>query len=138
MAWQVSRRMIVIGIDPGKSGGIAWLRDGVAKAEKMPATERDIWDLIHWIYCDSVGTEWGPGVRAYIERVHSMPKQGVKSSFTFGQNYGFLRACLIAANIPLRISPNLLCSWETTMGPLPRGGPTSGRSTPVPMGSRLR
>ncbi|MCK4816256.1 hypothetical protein KA005_10850, partial [bacterium] len=42
----------------------------------------------------------GYQVSAIIERVHSMPDQGVSSSFKFGMNYGFLRACLISQRIP--------------------------------------
>ena len=39
--------MTIIGIDPGKSGGIAWLPEGlIGRAIKMPETPRDIWDLI--------------------------------------------------------------------------------------------
>ena len=38
--------------------------------------------------------------KAYIEKVHSMPAQGVVSSFKFGRSYGFLRGLLIALKIP--------------------------------------
>ncbi len=83
-----------IGIDPGKSGGIvAIFNDGV-EAFKMPDTERDLWDLFSTIegYCSETF--------AYIERVHSMPNDGGRAAFTFGQNYGMLRAFLIASEIP--------------------------------------
>ena len=92
-----------IGIDPGKSGGVAIItRNCQATAHKMPATERDISDLI-----DSCRQG---NVIAYIEKVHSMPRQGVKSTFTFGQNYGFLRGCLISYNIRfVDVRPN---QWQ--------------------------
>jgi len=83
-----------IGVDPGASGGIARLANGVEPyAWKMPETERDISELFRpfseykRIFC-------------VIESVHSMPKQGVTSSFSFGRNYGFLRGMLIAYQIP--------------------------------------
>jgi len=38
--------MIVIGIDPGKSGGIAWRNELYMRSEKMPATERDVVNIL--------------------------------------------------------------------------------------------
>lgn len=83
----------ILGIDPGKSGGIAWL-DG---AQKMPATERDLWNLFHY---GGFGQHF-----AYIEKVHAMPGDGERHTggsraFNFGMNYGMLRMALIAASIP--------------------------------------
>ena len=43
--------MNIIGIDPGASGGIAVVQDGfITEAYKMPATERDVHDLLE-PYC---------------------------------------------------------------------------------------
>ena len=81
---------IAIGVDPGVSGGIAWIDDDGPHAEKMPSTELDTWSVIQ-----SVG---GHESFALIERVHSMPKQGVASTFKFGTNYGILRGQLAAAS----------------------------------------
>ena len=96
--------MIYIGIDPGQAGGLA-LIDGVVNcvtAIKMPNTESDIW---HWF--SKVGNSQ---CFAIIERVHSMPGQGVASTFKFGQGYGGLRMALIAAGIPFEeVSPR---SWQ--------------------------
>ena len=79
-----------LGIDPGQSGGIVKVTsNGFVFATKMPETERDIWEAIR----DTDGI-------ALIEKVHSMPDQGVASSFKFGKGYGFLRGCLIAGGIP--------------------------------------
>ena len=82
--------MDYLGIDPGKTGGIAFIGSGEPVAIAMPPTERDIYDAIA-----SRDVEF-----AVIEKVHSMPGQGVASSFTFGANYGFLRGCLVALEIP--------------------------------------
>ena len=87
--------MIVIGIDPGVSGGIAFYSGFVSEmttCEKMPPTESELSDTF---------VDWPSATTfAYIERVHSSPQMGVKSAFTFGQNYGFLRGCLVAHGIP--------------------------------------
>jgi Holliday junction resolvasome RuvABC endonuclease subunit len=104
---------IIIGIDPGSSGGIAWITDGKPCVEKMPDTLQDLWELIDQFqerhtYC-----------KAYLEQVHSMPGQGVASSFKFGQGYGSLEMALTAAGIPFeRVSPQ---KWQKALGCLTKG-----------------
>lgn len=102
----------ILGIDPGASGGIALVSaKHPTLAAKMPATERDIWDTIKSLA--------GAADFAYIEAVHSAPGQGVASSFKFGRNYGFLRACLMAAGIPWEgVSPHV---WQRPMGCIVKG-----------------
>lgn len=102
---------ILLGIDPGASGGIARIGlGGIATATKMPETERDMWELF--------AAHARPDF-AVIERVHSMPKQGVSSSFKFGRNYGFLRGCLIASGIAFEeVAPQV---WQKVLGCLSRG-----------------
>ena len=85
-----------IGIDPGMSGGIAFVPEhGAAWAEKMPETLRDLWDLLN-----PYGSSDDYQVFAIFEKVHSMPGQGVSSSFKFGQGFGHLEMALTAAKIP--------------------------------------
>lgn len=103
-----------IGIDPGQSGGIARVKlDGsVILACKMPETERDVWDLFKLAQAPGPSFDVTPCF-AMIERVHSMPKQGVSSSFKFGKGYGFLRGCLTASGIPWEdVTPQ---AWQKTM-----------------------
>src|ERR1035441_2923475 len=79
-----------IGIDPGLGGGLAVCYSGQKigmSAQIMPPTERDIWDWFHNF------AFYGLPV-AVIEKVHSMPGNGVVSMFKFGQNYGTLRMAL--------------------------------------------
>lgn len=89
---------LICGLDPGASGGIALLGDGFTEAHPTPDTEADTAELIR---------EYAPHItKAYIEAVHSMPKQGVASSFKFGRSYGFLRGLLIGMKIPFEeVSP---------------------------------
>lgn len=108
-----SSSRLYVGIDPGASGGIAFVSflNGRVKAqslEAMPKTERDVADL------------FSPGiVLACIESVHAMPQQGVSSSFTFGRNYGFLRGCLIALHLPFQeVTPRM---WQKALGVTPKG-----------------
>lgn len=89
---------IFLGVDPGKSGGIALVNStGHCISSKMQATERDIWRFFEAV---SDLMDNGNRVMALIEQVHSMPKQGVVSTFKFGMSYGGLRMALIASDIP--------------------------------------
>lgn len=106
-----------IGIDPGKSGGIAWIHDGKPCAEKMPETLLDLWELIehagkvHWLN--------RPQVVAVLEQVSAMPGQGVTSCFTFGNGFGHLEMALTAASIPfVRVRPQ---KWQKAMGCMTKG-----------------
>lgn len=101
--------MLYIGVDPGQSGAIAVVDQvGDVQFIKSSETERDLYDFV----CQY--TPWTKSCFAYIERVHSMPKQGVASSFKFGQSYGFLRGLLISSGIGFEeVSP---VKWQTAMG----------------------
>ena len=101
--------MIVMGIDPGKSGGIAVIADGQAEAWKMPDTERDILDLIA-----STGAEL-----AVMEKVGATPQMGVVSAFQFGYSSGVLRAAVLAARVRLElVAPS---TWQRAFGLVVRG-----------------
>ena len=93
--------MAVIGIDPGGSGGIAIIYPDHVEAYKMPATERDVFDLLKVVPTRSPDN----GRDAYIERVSAMPGQGVTSMFKFGVSYGGLRMACIAAGLRLTDVP---------------------------------
>lgn len=97
---------IYIGIDPGKSGGIAFIPErGEPWVDKMPETDRDLFDLLE------TQDEWEPF--ALIENVSSSPQQGVVSAFTFGKGYGALLMALTARGIPYeRVAPGV---WQKAM-----------------------
>ena len=102
----------IIGIDPGVNGGIAWLTNGKAYAEKMPDTLQDLWELLRDIASDGK-------YKAYLEQVSSSPQMGVKSAFTFGNGFGHLEMALTAAGIPFhRGRPQV---WQKAMGCMTKG-----------------
>ena len=110
---------LTIGIDPGASGGIAFIPDNnsaKAWAVKMPETLADLWDLL----VEQVSED--PDHRtlhACLEKVHSMPGQGVASSFKFGQGFGHLEMALTAARIPFTyVNPQ---KWQKELGCLTGG-----------------
>ena len=103
---------LYLGLDPGQSGGIG-IVGGVGQAYKWPETEHETARLVESIV-DGCHT-----AAAVIEAVHSMPKQGVASSFKFGQHYGFLRGLLVALKIPfIDVSPQ---RWQKAIGCLTHG-----------------
>ena len=63
------------------------MTDGDVNAIKMPATVRDIAGVLR-IVAD------GSDCFAVIEQVHSMPKQGVSSTFKFGKMAGWVEAAI--------------------------------------------
>lgn len=103
--------MIVIGLDPGKSGGIAWQKLGEsrsAQAVKFPETETDTFALLDTIMAEDA--DWF----AYLEKVGATPQMGVTSAFTFGRGYGFLRGLLVGLSIPFEeVGP---AKWQAEFG----------------------
>lgn len=84
---------LLMGIDPGKSGGIALLtlQGEFVEAFPMPETERDTAEIF---------TEFGPRISVCaIERLQPMFKTSKVAMFKLGQSYGFLRGLLIVLQI---------------------------------------
>ncbi len=106
-----------LGIDPGKSGGIAVVHNESMTAHKMPDTPHDLAELLDAI-CDRY-TTGGDTPLAIVEQVHSMPKQGVSSTFKFGTNFGMIQGVLAAMKIPYEfVTPTV---WQRAMGCLTKG-----------------
>ena len=109
---------LVIGIDPGLTGAIAILSEGTALValEDLPVCRTP--GKLAWI--DGVQLQFllndklnGQSATAVVELVHSMPKQGVASSFAFGVSFGSVLSILQARQIPLHlISPT---QWKRAL-----------------------
>lgn len=98
---------LVIGIDPGLTGAIAWLADGVltdvcdmptvgrGKAGRQTVNAPDLARLIreHLFI--------GAAVVAVVEEVAARPGQGVTSMFRFGHSCGAIAGVLGALRIPV-------------------------------------
>jgi hypothetical protein len=102
---------IFVGIDVGANGGFAFIdQHGVVlKAERMPATDQDILDILFWADREM------PLVprRAVLEKVHATPQMGVTSAFSFGGCYRACRMALTAARVPFtEVSP---MKWQRLM-----------------------
>lgn len=100
--------MIVIGIDPGLSGALGVLSDGVFVAvEDMPVVTKGSGSVKSEV--DPAGLIWllrryAPAeepVAVVLERVNAMPGQGVSSTFSLGDSFGCARSAVAAAGFEL-------------------------------------
>ena len=91
---------LFIGIDPGQSGALAMIdKDNtIHTLSDWPGDEIGAAAIVRKIRVDSKIQYYD--IVGAIERVHSMPKQGVASTFKFGTNYGIWRGILAAFEIP--------------------------------------
>jgi hypothetical protein len=99
-----------LAIDPGASGGFAWLNGGETQCQKMPATEGDVLDLLRQIRAtgverlvieDQVGV-MGPGM-----------KVAASAMFTFGRGFGFLLGAAMA--LGYRVEAVRPMKWQKSL-----------------------
>ncbi len=129
--------MIILGIDPGMSGGIAKLKQDGARwypsAIAMPATEDAIADRL-WTMQEEAQKE-EIEILCFLEHIQPMPiikrskgptgetreevNPGLNQIGNFMKHYGFLRGCLISIGIPVEdIRPQ---AWQKLLGCMTRG-----------------
>lgn len=84
-----------IGIDPGKSGAIAVVSSTLGNYA-IPFDEEEYIDTIRNVQREGM-------VFAVVEHVGAMPKQGVSSTFAFGQNFGWILGMLSAFEVPYEL-----------------------------------
>ena len=105
---------IFIGIDPGVSGGIAFIYNDTYYAKKCPNTVLEMTDELTTLH------DMGPDIPKYamVERVHSFPGNSAKSMFNFGTNYGQWLGILSTLHIPyILVTPH---KWMQHYGSRPR------------------
>ena len=107
-----------IGIDPGKSGGVCFINKDNIRVCKCPDTVHDMSEEV------ALATDIGRCI-AVMEKVHSMPGQGVRSVWTFGQNYGTWLGILATLKVPYTlITPY---TWMKYYGSMPKDKPNRKR-----------
>ena len=82
--------MIYIGVDVGANGGIAVLPDNENDIETYVYTDMKLREL---------AGKYKDNCKVTVEKVHSMPSQGVASTFSFGRAYGYILGVLEANGI---------------------------------------
>lgn len=96
--------MRVLGVDPGAAGAVAMIDTDLAAllVRDMPIVRVNGRAQLSEAQLAGMLREFDPD-HAVVERVHSMPKQGVASTFSFGTNYGIVRGCLAALLVPTEL-----------------------------------
>ena len=101
--------MLIIGIDPGISGSLCFLEDGIikdvlemptmteGKKNKKQVNGSQIFNEISF----RIKTYEKKNIKVVIEQVSAMPGQGVTSMFNFGQSFGILKGICSAMQLPI-------------------------------------
>lgn len=112
--------MLIVGIDPGLSGAIAFLHDGqLLNVEDLPTV-----DVAHkagfrkelspaLLHDRLIDTDIKIGL-AVVEHVTSSPGMGVTSSFRFGQTFGCIMAVLACAGVKTQLVRP--AEWKRALG----------------------
>lgn len=90
---------MIIAIDPGVNGGMAWDSSGASCVKWT--TLGDMYSRLYQL--SQAPSQLSGGCVAYLEHVTSSPIMGKKACFTFGENFGEWKAMLYAAGIPTRL-----------------------------------
>lgn len=100
--------MTYIGIDPGKTGAMAILEDGVRLPQIIPYNKDAYLERLRIIYYEDE-----PCV-CCIEQVHAIRGNGTASTWAFGESYGWLLGMLDTLCIPYQpITPQ---KWKKEFG----------------------
>jgi len=120
--------MIIIGIDPGYTGAIAGLdtQTGSLVVQDMPTVPSpkgkvmlDMAELHRFL--DPQGRQ---DIGVVIEKVSAMPRQGVSSTFRFGECFGAIQMAVVAHQLPYQlITPQ---SWKKHFGLTSNKGTSRG------------
>ena len=92
-------KSIYLGIDVGKNGGLGIIMEDGKKFCRRGVRYVPDHNILRDVIINLVENNCYPQIYCLIERVHSMPRQGVKSTFSFGENYGFWKGLLCGLEI---------------------------------------
>ncbi|MAG26275.1 hypothetical protein CMI47_12050 [Candidatus Pacearchaeota archaeon] len=97
----------VIGIDPGKGGGISVITDEIVRVHNCPKTVNDMATLIGLCLNDVAAYR----TKVFMEKVWAFPTDGRAGSFTFGENYGQWQGVLASHELnPILVTPKI---WQS-------------------------
>lgn len=106
--------MTIVGVDPGQNGALAALDAQGRPLEVVDMPVVDGWVspelLIDWV--SHVCVEYGAPQLVVVEKVRSMPRQGVSSTFKFGAAWGMC----VGAFAPYPIEQPSPSVWKKAMG----------------------
>jgi hypothetical protein len=120
----VSMQTVIIGVDPGLSGGLATL-DGQGRMLDLRPMPESLGALIDYLRAVQASLKLAP-LHVWLEAAQSFPKQGVSSAFNYGTHYGELRGILMALGVThTLVRPGV---WTKTMHAGTGAGPAKSRS----------
>lgn len=86
----------IIGMDPGAHGGMSFVSLDGSKRESYPFARITLSEVVDLL----ISYDLMYDLTVFIEEVHSMPKDGKASAFSFGKNYGTLLGIVTGLKIP--------------------------------------
>ena len=115
--------MIVVGIDPGKNGGIVVINDGentndspMAEMHKCPPSAVEMSNILR----GSMNTAWSQQDRIVvaIEKVWAFPTDARSAAFKFGVNYGTWLGIIGSLDLAyMEVPPK---TWMSSYDPIPK------------------
>jgi len=110
------RDKVYVGIDPGLSGAVAIIsNDIVIKDTPTITVKAGKKNKRHYEVAGMVATlsDLPDSTVVALEKIHSMPGQGVASTFSTGEGYGLWRGIITALGLPLvLVTPQ---AWKKAM-----------------------
>ena len=98
------------GVDPGTQGSLAMISEDHETVHLYSFSKFSRPEMAQLIEQSGIGVV----ASCLIEEVHSMPRDGVKGAFTFGNAAGFIHGVLLANHIPVDfIRPQ---AWQIKLG----------------------
>ena len=108
--------MIVIGIDPGKSGGLVVIKGDKVSLHKCPKSTHAMSVILRQAKADAWIDEHN--IHIAIEKVWAFPTDARSSAFKFGVNYGMWLGIIGSLNLPfMEVPPQ---TWMKSYNPLPK------------------
>jgi len=104
--------MTLIAIDPGSASGAYALFDPKWRAPIVGDLEA-VNKQLNPVFLVNI-LDWSGATEAIVENVHSMPRQGVASTFRFGVAVGIIHGVLSARGVPMHlVQPGV---WKKALG----------------------
>lgn len=104
---------MIIGIDPGKTGAICYLGEGVPTIDRMPPSPQSLAEALSGIHASDI--------RVVVEKVSAGGvanedgrRMGATSAFTFGRGFGCIEGVLAALRLPYELVTAQ--RWTAAMG----------------------
>lgn len=94
---------MIVGIDPGATGAIAWLDDfgRLIAVRDLPVVRGE--GLMPAVLAEILREPHRTPIHAFLERVAARPGAGVSGMFNFGRGYGMIEGVLAACGIPVTL-----------------------------------